>query len=133
MNEKTKGHALGVGGVFFRSKDPAQLGAWYAEHLGLQVEAWGTTQGTSFAPADMPGNSFTVWSAFAADTEYFGSSGQGYMINLVVDDLDAALANVKTGGAEILEEREEHDFGKFGWFADPDGNRVELWQPPENE
>jgi predicted enzyme related to lactoylglutathione lyase len=78
----------------------------------------------------MPGNSFTVWSAFAADTEYFGQSGQAYMINLVVDDLDAALDHVKEGGAVVLEEREEHDFGKFGWFVDPDGNRVELWQPP---
>lgn len=131
MNEAHKDHALGVGGVFFRSNDPARLGAWYAQFLGLQVEAWGTTQGTSFAPADMPGNSFTVWSAFAADTEYFGPTGQAYMINLVVDDLDAALVNVKAGGADVLEEREEHDFGKFGWFVDPDGNRVELWEPPE--
>ena len=131
MSELHKGRALGVGGIFFRSKDPVRLGAWYADYLGLQVEAWGTTQGTSFTPADMPGNSFTVWSAFAADTEYFGQSGQAYMINLVVDDLDAALDNVKEGGAVVLEDREEHDFGKFGWFVDPDGNRVELWEPPE--
>ena len=131
MNEVAKGRVLGVGGVFFRSKDAAHLGAWYAQHLGLQVEAWGTTQGTSFSPADMPANSFTVWSAFAADTEYFGPSGQGYMINLIVDDLDAALKNVIAGGAVVLDEREEHDFGKFGWFVDPDGNRVELWEPPE--
>ncbi len=131
MNEANKGRALGVGGIFVRSNDPARLGAWYAQYLGLQIEAWGTTQGTSFAPADMPANSFTVWSAFAEDTEYFGQSGQGYMINLIVDDLNAALDNVKGGGAEVLDEREEHDFGKFGWFVDPDGNRVELWEPPE--
>jgi predicted enzyme related to lactoylglutathione lyase len=131
MIEVHKGRALGVGGIFFRSKDPARLGAWYAEYLDLQIEAWGTTQGTSFAPVDMPANSFSVWSAFAADTEYFGQSGQAYMINLVVDDLDAALDNVKEGGGVVLEEREEHDFGKFGWFVDPDGNRVELWEPPE--
>ncbi len=131
MNEVLKGRALGVGGIFFRSQDPARLGAWYAEYLGLQIEAWGTTHGTSFAPANMPANSFTVWSAFAADTEYFGQSGQRYMINLVVDDLNAALDNVKAGGAEVLDEREEHDFGKFGWFVDPDGNRVELWESPE--
>ncbi len=77
--------------------------------------------------------SFTVWSAFAADTEYFGSSVQAYMINLVVDDLDAALENVAAGGAEVLEHREEQDFGRFGWFVDPDGRRVELWEPPEPE
>lgn len=130
MSELQKGRALGLGGIFFRSKDPVKLGAWYAEHLGLQIEAWGTTQGTSFAPTDMPGSSFTVWSAFAADTEYFGPSGQAYMVNLVVDDLNAALENVTRGGAEVLEEREEHDFGKFGWFVDPEGNRVELWESP---
>jgi len=128
--EKT-GRALGVGGVFFRSSDPKKLGKWYAEHLGIAVESWGSTQGTSFAPADMPSEAFTVWSVFAANTEYFGASGQTFMINLVVDDLDAALANVAAGGANVLPDREEQDFGRFGWFVDPDGNRVELWQPPE--
>jgi predicted enzyme related to lactoylglutathione lyase len=131
MNDSVKGRVLGIGGVFFRSPDPARLGSWYAANLGLQIENWGKTHGTSFSPGDMPPTSFTVWSAFAADTGYFGNSGQGHMINLVVDDLDAALANVRAGGAEVLEEREEHDFGKFGWFIDPDGNRVELWEPPE--
>ena len=133
MSESVKGRVLGVGGVFFRSKDPARLGEWYEKHLGFQVEAWGDTRGTSFTPAGMPPAAFTVWSAFAASTEYFGSSGQSYMINLVVDDLDAALANVAEGGAEVLDAREEHDFGRFGWFVDPDGNRVELWEPPEDQ
>jgi predicted enzyme related to lactoylglutathione lyase len=128
-----KGHVLGVGGIFFRSKDPAGLGEWYAEHLGFQVESWGETRGTSFTPADMPPGSFTVWSAFENGTAYFGSPGQSFMINLVVDDLDAALDRVKAGGARVLEEREDHDFGRFGWFVDPDGNRVELWEPPEPE
>jgi predicted enzyme related to lactoylglutathione lyase len=130
MTETKIGRALGVGGIFFRSNDPARLGTWYAENLVLAIEAWGSTHGTSFAPADMPPSSITVWSAFAADTDYFGDSGQGHMINLVVDDLDAALENVLAGGASVMEEREEHDFGRFGWFVDPDGNRVELWQPP---
>ena len=133
MSNDDEGRVLGVGGVFFRSGNPARLGEWYAEHLGFQVEAWGETRGTSFVPGDMPKGSFTVWSAFASNTEYFGSSGQGYMINLVVDDLDAALGRVAAGGAEVLEEREEHDFGRFGWFVDPVGNRVELWEPPETE
>jgi len=133
MNQATKGRALGIGGVFFRSKDPALLGKWYADTLGLQVENWGDTHGTSFAPADMPPTAFTVWSAFAAKTKYFGDSGQNHMINLVVDDLDAALENVEAAGAEVMEDREEHDFGRFGWFVDPDGNRVELWEPPPEE
>lgn len=128
-SEKT-GKVMGVGGVFFRSADPARLGGWYAGALGLSVEAWGETRGTSFAPADMPENAFTVWSAFTADTEYFGEASQAFMINLVVDDLDAALKRVADAGGEVLPEREEHDFGRFGWFIDPDGNRVELWEPP---
>ncbi len=126
------GHVLGVGGIFFRSDDPAALGAWYAKYLGLSIEAWGSTHGTSFAPADLPQRAFTVWSAFSSDTEYFGHSGQSFMINLIVDDLDAALDNVARGGAEVLEEREEHDFGRFGWFVDPSGNRIELWQAPDD-
>jgi predicted enzyme related to lactoylglutathione lyase len=129
--KESSGKVLGVGGIFFRSEDPARLGSWYQEHLGFQVEEWGDTRGTSFAPSEMPPASFTVWSAFAAGTPYFGPSGQAYMINLVVDDLDAALENVAAGGAQVLEEREDQDFGRFGWFIDPDGNRVELWQPPE--
>ena len=131
MPEQKTGRALGVGGVFFRSPDPRKLGKWYAEHLGIGIESWGSTQGASFPPGDMPAGAFTVWSIFAANTEYFGESGQGHMINLVVDDLEAALANVAAGGAEVLPDREKQDFGSFGWFVDPDGNRVELWQPPD--
>ncbi len=130
MNGDTKGRVLGVGGVFFRSPDPAALAAWYRRALGLSTEVWGTTHGTSFTPQAMPRNSFTVWSVFAADTEYFGGPRQAYMINLIVDDLDAALRNVARAGAEVAPEKEEQDFGRFGWFTDPDGNRVELWEPP---
>jgi len=128
---ESKGRAIGLGGVFFRSPDPQRLGNWYKEYLDINIESWGDTQGTSFSPGDMPQNSFTVWSVFARDTGYFGESGQSFMINLVVDDLDAALANVARGDAEVIPEKEEHDFGRFGWFVDPDGNRVELWEPPE--
>lgn len=127
---KTEGRALGVGGVFFRSPDPAALGAWYARFLGLKLESWGSTQGTSFPPDDMPEHAFTVWSIFQDNTEYFGERKQGFMFNLVVDDLDKALRRVTLGGAEVLPDREEHDYGRFGWFVDPDGNRVELWEPP---
>jgi predicted enzyme related to lactoylglutathione lyase len=130
MRKPQTGRALGVGGVFFRSENPAVLAAWYQEHLGLDVDDWGGTSGTSFAPADMPPNSFTVWGAFPAATEYFGDARQAFMLNFVVDDLDAALANVAAGGAQVVPEKEEHDYGRFGWFEDPEGNRVELWEPP---
>jgi len=131
MSNEVTGKVLGVGGVFFRSPDPGRLAGWYRETLGLEIENWGATHGTSFSPDAMPANSFTVWSTFAADTEYFGRKNQSYMINLVVDDLDAALANVKAGGGKVIPEKEEHDFGRFGWIIDLDGNRVELWEPPE--
>jgi predicted enzyme related to lactoylglutathione lyase len=106
------------------------LGAWYQDTLGIAIEAWGDTRGTSFAPSDMPPNSFTVWSVFAKNTEYFGNQNQAFMMNLVVDDLDAALKNVVANGGQVIPDREEADFGRFGWFVDPDGNRVELWEPP---
>jgi len=131
MAKILKGRVLGVGGVFFRSPDPGKLAKWYQETLGLVTEAWGTTHGTSFSPEAMPARSFTVWSTFAADTEYFGNASQSFMINLVVDDLDAALANVRAAGGAVITEKEEHDYGRFGWIVDPDNNRVELWEPPE--
>ncbi len=132
MSNETKGRVLGVGGVFFRSPDPGRLAAWYRDTLGFETENWGATHGTSFAPESMPDNAFTVWSIFASDTKYFGDPGQSFMFNLVVDDLDAALARVDAAGGVVIPDREEHDFGRFGWIVDPDGNRVELWEPPEN-
>ena len=116
MTDKSTGKVLGVGGVFFRSHDPGKLANWYRETLGLEIEAWGSTHGTSFSPDAMPANAFTVWSTFAADTEYFGDPQQAFMINLVVDDLNAALANVRAAGGEVIPEKEEHDFGRFGWI-----------------
>lgn len=124
------GKALGVGGVFFRSKDPFRLATCYRETLDMNIEDWGTTFGTAFSAESMPQHSFTVWSVFANDTEYFGKKSQASMINLIVDDLDLALANVKASGAQVLPEREEHDYGRFGWVIDPDGNRLELWEAP---
>ena len=131
MTGKATGKALGVGGVFFRSRNPGKLAAWYRDALGVETEAWGSTHGTSFSPEAMPANAFTVWSTFASDTEYFGDPQQSFMINLVVDDLDLALDNVRKAGGEVIPEKEEHDFGRFGWIIDPDGHRVELWEPPE--
>ena len=119
---------LGVGGVFFKASDPAALGAWYREHLGLEVDAsWG---GCTFPPSGMPAGSYTVWSPFKADTEYFKPSDQAYMINLIVDDLEAALGQVEAAGATLVGEPAlEEGFGYFGWFLDPEGNKIELWQP----
>lgn len=131
MPEHERGQVLGIGGIFFRARDSQTLGQWYSDTLGMAVESWGSTQGTTFQPDQMPAGAYTVWAAFAADTDYFGGSGQQHMINLVVDDLDAALNRVAAAGAEVIPEREVQEYGSFGWFVDPDGNRVELWQPPD--
>jgi predicted enzyme related to lactoylglutathione lyase len=120
--------ALGVGGVFFKSENPKKLASWYQQWLKFEFEM---PNAALFRPDTMPKNGLTVWSAFGADTKYMEPSSQEYMINLVVDDLDGALAQVKEGGAEIVDDIQEEEYGRFAWFLDPEGNKVELWQPPE--
>jgi predicted enzyme related to lactoylglutathione lyase len=115
--------AQGIGGVFFRSPDPGALAAWYAEHLGLDVEEWGGSVISAEA------GDVTVWSPFPADTDYW-PAGQQAMVNYRVRDLDAVLARLRAAGVEVDERVEETENGRFGWAVDPDGNRVELWQPP---
>ncbi len=117
---------LGVGGVFFKSPDPDRLYEWYAEHLGVSK---GDEPGVSFQNTAQPQAGFIVWSAFDDNTKYFDPADKPYMFNLVVDDLEGALQQVKKGGAELVGDVESYDFGRFGWFVDPDGNKVELWQP----
>ncbi len=112
----------GIGGVFLRSRDPAALAAWYAEHLGLDVEAW------HGAVLRASGGETSVWAAFPSDTEYLGRRDQQAMVNYRVDDLDAMLAQLRAAGV-AAEGPAEHENGRFGWGADPEGNRFELWQP----
>lgn len=118
---------IGVGGVFFKAEDPRKLGAWYAEWLGLPVEH---PYGACLPHAPLPEASYSVWSPFRRDTDYFAPSIAPFMVNLIVDDLDGCLASAAEGGAEVLPGVEESEFGRFGWFLDPEGNKVELWQPP---
>lgn len=118
---------VGLGGVFFKARDPQALGRWYADHLGVPVQH---PYGAVLAPSAIPAGGYQVWTPFAADTAYFRPSRRSYMINLMVDDLDGALAQVAAGGARVLPAREDCEYGRFGWFIDPEGNKVELWQPP---
>jgi predicted enzyme related to lactoylglutathione lyase len=123
----------GIGGIFFKSRDPKALGAWYREHLGIGVEDWG---GAAFrwASSENPsGTGTTIWSPFKADTEYFAPSNAAFMINYRVEDLHALLAQLRIEGCDVVDKVDESEFGKFGWVIDPDGNKIELWQPPEGQ
>jgi predicted enzyme related to lactoylglutathione lyase len=112
---------VGIGGIFFRAKDPDALRAWYAEHLGIDVQDW---DGAVFEGGQ------TVWSIFAGDTDYFGPSGQQSMINYRVRDLDAMLEQLRAAGVQVDPTIDESELGRFGWATDPEGNRFELSQPP---
>jgi len=112
---------IGIGGYFLRAADPAALAAWYRECLGLDADANGVWQ---------PGAGVTVFATFEADTGYFGSRSQQTMINFRVRDLEAMLAQLRRNGADVADETQDMEgVGRFGWVTDPEGNRVELWQP----
>ncbi|WP_028051241.1 VOC family protein [Cellulomonas sp. URHD0024] len=112
---------VGIGGVFIRAADPAALGAWYREFLGLDADENGL-----WFPAAGP----TVFATFDPDTDYFGSRTQQTMLNFRVRDLDAMLAQLRAKGASVLGEPEAMEgVGRFGWVTDPEGNRIELWEP----
>ena len=120
-------HAVGIGGIFIRAKDPAALARWYREAFGIPTyppeaddspQSWWQMAGP------------TVWSAFDADTDYFGRRDQQAMVNFRVRDLDAMREQVRALGGVALEQTESMDgLGRFGWIEDPEGNRVELWEP----
>ncbi len=109
----------GVGGVFFRARDPTALVAWYEEHLGVPV-----TDGYVVFPESRN----TVWAPFSEDTDYWPSAKQG-MVNFTVRDLDAMLAQLRAAGVPVDDKVEDHEYGRFGWATDPEGNRFELWEP----
>jgi predicted enzyme related to lactoylglutathione lyase len=126
-------YVTGIGGIFFKANDPAKLAGWYRTHLGLEVEEWG---GMSFhennpANKDPKRQAHTVWSPFPADTEYFAPSEKPFMINFRVTNLDALLAKLRDEGVTVDEKTDKSEFGYFGWAMDPEGNRIELWEPPE--
>ena len=119
----------GIGGVFLSAKDPAALRAWYRNHLGIDVQDWG---GTAFRWADDAGaKGTTVWSI--GDGAYFAPSNAPFMVNYRVADLHALLAALRQEGCNVLEKVDDSEFGKFGWVMDPEGNKIQLWQPPEGQ
>ena len=123
----------GIGGIFFHAKDPAALGAWYKKHLGIDVQEWG---GAAFNWADAEGNPVkgtTAWCISAAEGDQFAPSKSSFMVNYRVENLDALLQALREEGCNVLEKTDDSEYGKFGWVIDPEGNKVELWQPPPGE
>jgi catechol 2,3-dioxygenase-like lactoylglutathione lyase family enzyme len=121
---------IGLGGIFFKAKDPKVLYEWYRGHLGIESAADGS--GAMWRDADhseIPG--CNVWAIFPADTKYFARSQSSFMVNFRVDNLAALLNALREEGVQIDPKVEEHEYGKFAWIMDPEGNRVELWEAPE--
>lgn len=118
----------GIGGIFFKSADPKALGAWYRDHLGLDVTDWGGALFHWGGEGSEPG--VTVWGPFASDTSYMQPSSASFMVNYRVENLDALLAALRDEGCDVVDRTESSEQGKFGWVIDPEGNKIELWEPP---
>lgn len=117
--------AVGFGGVFLKARDPKSLAQWYATHFGIPDQGGGSL---GFDGPESTG--MTVFAHFPMDTQYFGEGAQQAMVNFRVNDLDGLLNQLEAAGVRIDPKRDDHEYGKFAWIWDPEGNRVELWQPP---
>ncbi|MBV9620498.1 MAG: VOC family protein [Gammaproteobacteria bacterium] len=123
----------GIGGIFFKAKDAPALRAWYQRHLGIDVQDWG---GAAFSWTDSAGNptgGMTVWSVGPQDGEQFAPGRASFMVNYRVEDLHTLVTALKAEGCSVLDKIDESEFGKFAWVLDPEGNKVELWQPPPGQ
>ena len=119
----------GIGGVFFKStSDHKKLAEWYSANLGIPLESWGGAV-LKWADDKSDDGGLTVWNAADKDTRWFSPSQAGFMINYRVDDMAGLLAQLQRNGVEIFKGPESHENGKFAWIIDPDGNKVELWEP----
>jgi predicted enzyme related to lactoylglutathione lyase len=123
----------GIGGIFFKARDPVALRAWYRTHLGIDVQSWG---GAAFRWADADGNpttGTTIWTVAEAGGDSFAPSTSSFMVNYRVADLHALIQVLRSEGCRVLEKTEDSEYGKFGWVIDPEGNKVELWEPPTGQ
>jgi catechol 2,3-dioxygenase-like lactoylglutathione lyase family enzyme len=121
---------IGIGGIFFKARDPERLRAWYRDHLGLAVDEWGGVYFDGRRTSPTGRQAGTVWSVFPDHTDYFGPGSAAFMINYRVENLDAVLAALRAQGCAVDDRVESSEFGRFGWVSDPEGNRLELWEPP---
>ena len=127
-----QGRIVGIGGIFFKTADQAKTREWYATHLGLADKGQGAM--LQWREHDDPQKEhLTVWSAFPANTDYFGPGKAEFMVNYIVDDLDAMLERLQREGVKIDPKRMNESFGKFAWIYDADGNKIELWEPTRRQ
>lgn len=118
----------GIGGVFFKSEDPKNMQDWYNKHLGIEMNEWsGMFQWRDIE--DKEKVCTTVWSPFEKKTDYFDPSTKDYMFNYRVENLSDLLEQLKKEGVEVIDKIEEYEYGKFGWIMDPEGRKIELWEP----
>lgn len=123
----------GIGGIFFQARDPVALRAWYQEHLGIRVEDWGGAVFTWTDATGAPAGGSTTWSINALGNDYFAPGTAPFMINYRVENLHTLLPALREEGCHVLDQVEESEYGKFGWVIDPEGNKVELWEPPPGQ
>jgi len=122
----------GIGGIFFKADNPEKLYQWYEKHLGITRAPDGSGAMFEWRDAqDVEQKGMTIWSIFPRDTKYLGSSNSAFMINYRVDDLDALLKTLQKEGVDIDPHREDYEYGRFAWITDPEGRRIELWEPPK--
>lgn len=122
------GHVKGIGGIFFKVEDPEKVRQWYQDHFGIPAVEPGFAHFFWRDYLQSNRTNRTVWSPFPMDSEQFASSEQQFMINYIVDDLDAMLADLKAAGIEQVGETEDYPYGRFAWIIDVEGNKVELWE-----
>ncbi len=123
----------GIGGIFFKAKDAPALQAWYKMHLGIDVQEWG---GAAFSWADSDGKPMcgtTIWSVSAEDGDPFEPSRSSFMVNYRVDDVYELVTVLRDEGCDVLDKIEDSEYGRFAWVMDPEGNKVELWEPPSDQ
>jgi len=121
-------HVTGIGGIFFKAEDPKSLKEWYREHLGIDAGDYGATFNWR-DDNDPTKQGQTIWTPFPKDTKYFDPGTAPFMINYRVADLDGLVKALRDGGVEVKSESSE--YGSFAWISDPEGNRIELWEPAD--
>jgi catechol 2,3-dioxygenase-like lactoylglutathione lyase family enzyme len=126
-NSEKMEEVTGIGGIFFKARDPARMAAWYRDHLGVPNK--GGYADFLWRLHDQPDEvGHTAWALFPTDTDYFGSGTAPFMINYRVSDLDRMIEQLRAAGVTI-DKVDDSDYGRFAWISDPEGNRIELWQP----